>query len=40
VGGGVGRRKAKELGYPHEVWTDAASAAMLASMDRLRGIRA
>jgi len=33
-------RKAKELGYPHEVWTTRLLAAMPASMDRLRGIRA
>jgi len=33
-------RKAKELGYPHEVWTTRLLARMPASMDRLRGIRA
>ena len=31
-------RKAKELGYPHEVWTRGFWPAMPASMDRLRGI--
>jgi len=33
-------RKAKELGYPHEVWTTRLLARHAASMDRLRGIRA
>jgi hypothetical protein len=33
-------RKAKELGYPHEVWTTGCSPATRGSMDQPRGTRA
>ena len=33
-------RKAKDLGYPHELWTTRLLAITRASMDRQRGMRA